>query len=128
MKRRTMLSMAAAGALASLTPAWAVKKPKPLKILILGGTRFIGLHMTALALARGHTLTYFNRDKTKTDRYREIERIKGDRNGEIDGLKNRQWDVVIDNSGYVPRHARATAELLAPNVRQYIFTSSISVY
>ena len=128
MKRRTMLSMAAAGALASLTPAWAARKPKPLKILILGGTRFIGLHMTALALARGHTLTYFNRDKTKTDRYREIERIKGDRNGQIDGLKDREWDVVIDNSGYVPRHVRLSAEMLAPKVKQYVFTSSISVY
>ena len=128
MKRRTLLSMAAAGALASLTPAWAAKKPKPLKILILGGTRFIGLHMTALALARGHTLTYFNRDKTKTDRYREIERIKGDRNGQIDGLKDREWDVVIDNSGYVPRHVRLSAEMLAPKVKQYVFTSSISVY
>jgi 2'-hydroxyisoflavone reductase len=128
MKRRTLLSMAAAGALASLTPAWAAKKAKPLKILILGGTRFIGLHMTALALARGHTLTYFNRDKTKTDRYREIERIKGDRNGQIDGLKDREWDVVIDNSGYVPRHVRLSAEMLAPKVKQYVFTSSISVY
>jgi len=108
--------------------AWAAKKPKPLKILILGGTRFIGLHMTALALARGHTLTYFNRDKTKTDRYREVERIKGDRNGQIEGLKDREWDVVIDNSGYVPRHVRLSAELLAPKVKQYVFTSSISVY
>lgn len=128
MKRRTLLSMAAAGALASVGPAWAAKKPVPLKILILGGTRFIGLHMTALALARGHTLTYFNRDKTKTDRYREVERIKGDRNGQIDGLKDREWDVVIDNSGYVPRHVRLSAELLAPKVKQYVFTSSISVY
>src|SRR6187549_3992277 len=128
MKRRTMLSMAAAGALASVGSAWAAKKPVPLKILILGGTRFIGLHMTALALARGHTLTYFNRDKTKTDRYREVERIKGDRNGQIDGLRDREWDVVIDNSGYVPRHVRLSAELLAPKVKQYVFTSSISVY
>ena len=128
MKRRALLSMAAASALASVTPVWAAKKPKPLKILILGGTRFIGLHMTALALARGHTLTYFNRDKTKTDRYREIERIKGDRNGQIDGLKDREWDVVIDNSGYVPRHVRLSAEMLAPKVKQYVFTSSISVY
>jgi 2'-hydroxyisoflavone reductase len=128
MKRRTLLSMAAAGALAPLGSAWAAKKPAPLRILILGGTRFIGLHMTALALARGHTLTYFNRDKTKTDRYREVERIKGDRNGQIDGLKDREWDVVIDNSGYVPRHVRLSAELLAPKVKQYVFTSSISVY
>ena len=54
MKRRTLLSLAAAGALAQLTPVWAAKKPKPLRILILGGTRFIGLHMTSLALQRGH--------------------------------------------------------------------------
>jgi 2'-hydroxyisoflavone reductase len=129
--------MAAAAALAALTPVWAAKKPqkapgkkadRPLKILILGGTRFIGLHMTSLALERGHTLTFFNRGKTHTDRYPEIERIKGDRNGEIDGLKGRQWDAVIDNSGYVPRHVRLSAELLAPNVRHYLFVSSISVY
>ncbi len=128
MKRRTLLSLAAAGALAQLTPAWAAKKPKPLRILILGGTRFLGLHMTAVALKRGHQVTFFNRGKTKTDRYPEIERIKGDRNGEIDGLKGREWDAVIDNSGYVPRHVRLSAELLAPNVRQYVFVSSISVY
>lgn len=127
MKRRTLLQLAAAGAAAAALPAFG-RKIKPLKILILGGTRFIGLHMTSLALERGHQLTFFNRGKTHTDKFPEIERIKGDRNGEIDGLKDRKWDVVIDNSGYVPRHARLSAGLLAPNVRQYIFISSISVY
>jgi len=127
MKRRTLLGMAATGAIGLALPTLA-RKIKPLKILILGGTRFIGLHMTALAQQRGHVVTYFNRGKTKSDRFPEIERIKGDRNGEIDGLKGRQWDVVIDNSGYVPRHVKLSAELLAPNVRQYVFTSSISVY
>jgi 2'-hydroxyisoflavone reductase len=127
MKRRTLLTLAAAGAVSTALPAWG-RKIKPMKILILGGTRFIGLHMTALALERGHTLTFFNRGKTKTDRYPDVERIKGDRDGQIDGLKNRAWDVVIDNSGYVPRHVRASAELLAPNVKQYVFVSSISVY
>jgi 2'-hydroxyisoflavone reductase len=128
MKRRTLLSLAAASTLTQLTPVWAAKRAKPLRILILGGTRFIGLHMSALALARGHTLTFFNRGKTKTDRYPEVERIKGDRNGEIDGLKGRDWDVVIDNSGYVPRHVKLSAELLAPRVKHYVFVSSISVY
>jgi 2'-hydroxyisoflavone reductase len=132
MKRRTLISLAAGGALAAFTPVWAAKKAKtarrPLRILILGGTRFIGLHMTAYALERGHTLTFFNRGKTKTDRYPEVERIQGDRNGQIDGLRDREWDVVIDNSGYVPRHVRASAELLAPKVKQYVFVSSISVY
>jgi 2'-hydroxyisoflavone reductase len=128
MKRRTLLSIAAAGALAQLAPVWAARNPRPLRMLVLGGTRFIGLHMTALALERGHQVTFFNRGKTKTDRFPEIERIKGDRNGEIDGLKDRDWDVVIDNSGYVPRHVKLSAELLAPRVKQYVFVSSISVY
>jgi 2'-hydroxyisoflavone reductase len=127
MKRRTLLSLAAAGAVSAAVPAWG-RKIKPMKILILGGTRFIGLHMTQLALERGHTLTFFNRGKTHTDKFPEIERIKGDRDGQIDGLKNRDWDVVIDNSGYVPRHVRLSAELLAPHVKQYVFVSSISVY
>jgi len=127
MKRRTLLALAAAGAASFAVPSFA-RKIKPLRILILGGTRFIGLHMTALALQRGHNVTFFNRGKTKADRFPEIERIKGDRNGEIEGLRNRAWDVVIDNSGYVPRHVKLSAELLAPNVRQYVFTSSISVY
>jgi 2'-hydroxyisoflavone reductase len=128
MKRRTLLSLAAASAVVPFTPVWAAKKPRPMRILILGGTRFIGLHMTALALQRGHTLTFFNRGKTKTDRYPEVERIKGDRNGEIEGLKGREWDAVIDNSGYVPRHVKLSAELLAPGIKQYVFVSSISVY
>src|SRR5215470_8345132 len=138
MKRRTLLSIAAAGSLAALLPALSESKSpagkktkkakKPMRILILGGTRFIGLHMTALALERGHQLTFFNRGKTHTDKFPDIERIKGDRNGDIDGLKDRKWDVVIDNSGYVPRHVRLSAELLAPKVKRYVFTSSISVY
>jgi 2'-hydroxyisoflavone reductase len=79
-------------------------------------------------MRRGHTVTFFNRGRTKTDRFPEIERIKGDRNGELDGLRDRKWDAVIDNSGYVPRHVKLSAELLAPNVSQYIFVSSVSVY
>ncbi len=128
MKRRTLISTALAGALTHFTPVWAARGPRPLRILILGGTRFIGLHMTALALERGHTVTFFNRGKTKTERFPDVERIKGDRNGEIDGLKDRDWDVAIDNSGYVPRHVKLSAELLAQRVKQYVFVSSISVY
>src|SRR4051812_45437488 len=127
MRRRTWFRIAIAASLGATLPAWS-RRAAPMKLLILGGTRFIGLHITALALQRGHTVTFFNRGKTHTDRFPEIERIKGDRNGEIDGLKDRKWDVVIDNSGYVPRHVKLSAELLAPNVRQYLFVSSISVY
>ena len=109
MKRRTLLSLAAAGTLSAITPVWAAKKPKPLKILILGGTRFIGLHMTALALERGHTLTYFNRDKTKTDRYREVERIKGDRARQIGLVFDAvPVDRLIDESLRLLRWAKET--------------------
>jgi len=127
MKRRTLLTLAAAGSLGAALPSWG-RKIKPMKLLILGGTRFIGLHITALALRRGHSVTFFNRGRTHTERFPEIERIKGDRNGDIDGLRNRRWDAVIDNSGYVPRLVKMSAELLAPSVGQYLFTSSISVY
>jgi nucleoside-diphosphate-sugar epimerase len=127
--RRKFLATASLAAAASTSSRWAFAQTrKPLSILILGGTRFIGVEMTELALKRGHTVTFFNRGKTNTDLLPDIERIKGDRNGEIDGLKGRKWDAVIDNSGYFPRAVKLTAELLAPSIGQYLFVSSISVY
>jgi len=100
----------------------------PLKILILGGTRFIGIHMTQQAVARGHTVTLFNRGKTNAGRFSDLEQLIGDRDGQLDALKRRKWDAVIDNSGYVPRVVRLSAELLAPQVKHYVFVSTISVY
>jgi 2'-hydroxyisoflavone reductase len=128
MNRRHVITIGGALAATAAMPSWVQAKSKPLEILILGGTRFIGVHMTELALKRGHKITFFNRGRTKTDLFPEIERIKGDRNGELDGLKGRRFDAVVDNSGYVPRHVKLSAELLAPNVQQYVFVSSISVY
>lgn len=132
MERRHFLAGAAGAALALSLPtsgaATEAASRRPLRLLILGGTRFIGLHMAELALARGHTLTFFNRGRTNTDRFPDIERLRGDRNGDIAALANRQWDAVIDNSGYTPRQVRATAELLEPRVRRYVFVSSVSVY
>jgi 2'-hydroxyisoflavone reductase len=126
--RRKFLA-AASSVAAAASSGWTIAQGrKPLSILILGGTRFIGVEMTELALKRGHKVTFFNRGKTNTDLFPEIERITGDRNGEIDGLKGRKWDAVIDNSGYFPRAVRLTAELLAPSISQYLFVSSISVY
>ena len=121
-------SLAAAVAAAASSPRAVAQTRKPLSILILGGTRFIGVEMTDLALKRGHKITFFNRGKTNADLFPDIERIKGDRNGEIAGLKARKWDAVIDNSGYFPRAVKLTADLLAPSVSQYLFVSSISVY
>ncbi len=135
MQRRKFISSAAAMAAASLVGdhVHARVNPvgrasKPLSILILGGTRFIGVHMTTLALARGHKITFFNRGRTRTDMFPSVERIKGDRNDAIDGLKDRKFDAVVDNSGYVPRHVKTMAELIKPNVARYLFISSISVY
>lgn len=77
MKRRLFLSAAGAGlAVAALDGLAIAKSKRPLRLLILGGTRFIGLHMTELALARGHTLTFFNRGRTNTDRFPEVERLR----------------------------------------------------
>lgn len=124
-RRRFIQAATAAGALAT-APGWA--SAQPLRLLILGGTRFIGVHMTALALERGHSVTFFNRGRTRPELFPQIERLKGDRNGELEALQGRKWDAVIDNSGYVPRHVRLSAELLAPNVQQYLFISTLSVY
>jgi 2'-hydroxyisoflavone reductase len=129
MKRRNFLSAAGASlAVASLDGVALEKSNRPLRLLILGGTRFIGLHMTELALARGHTLTFFNRGRTNTDRFANIERLRGDRNGDLKSLEGREWDAVIDNSGYVPRQIRDAATLLEPRVARYVFISTISVY
>jgi 2'-hydroxyisoflavone reductase len=129
MKRRNFLSAAGASlAVASLEGLALEKSSRPLRLLILGGTRFIGLHMTELALARGHSLTFFNRGRTNTDRFPEVERLRGDRNGNLKSLAGREWDAVIDNSGYVPRQVRDAASLLEPKVARYVFISTISVY
>lgn len=102
--------------------------PTPLRILILGGTSFLGIHMTEIALQRGHTLTHFNRGRTHPDLFPMIERLTGDREGDLRNLAWRSWDAVIDNCGYVPRHVRHSAGILAPRVHHYLFVSTISVY
>jgi 2'-hydroxyisoflavone reductase len=127
--RRKFLAGATLAAAAASGSRWSMAETrKPLSILILGGTRFIGVPMTELALKRGHKVTFFNRGRTNADLFPDIERITGDRDGQIDGLKGRKWDAVIDNSGYFPRAVKLTAGLLAPSVSQYLFVSSISVY
>lgn len=100
----------------------------PLSVLILGGTGFIGPHMVREALRRGHRVTLFNRGRTNNRIFPDLETIKGDRDGGLGGLEGRSWDVVIDNSGYVPRHVQDSARLLAESTRRYIFISSVSVY
>jgi 2'-hydroxyisoflavone reductase len=98
------------------------------RILILGGTGFLGPQLVEIARARGHRITLFNRGKSNPHLFPEIEKLRGDRDGDLEALRGREWDAVIDTSGYVPRIVRASAELLAPAVEHYVFISSISVY
>ncbi|MFL5932034.1 MAG: epimerase [Gaiellaceae bacterium] len=97
-------------------------------MLILGGTRFLGRAVVETALARGHDVTLFNRGETNPDLYPQVEKLRGNRDGDLGGLAGRDWDVVVDTSGYVPRVVRASAERLADHVGHYVFVSSISVY
>src|SRR5215471_7554750 len=97
------------------------------KILIIGGTRFMGYYATEYALTRGHEVTLFNRGKSGPDIFPNAEKIQGDRDQDIDMLRGRQWDAVLDTCGYVPRVVRKAIELLANNADFYAFISSISV-
>lgn len=103
-----------------------------LKILILGGTSFLGPHQIAYALGRGHEVSIFTRGKTIPKIYSElfskVEKLVGDREDNLEALKNRKWDVVIDNSGRKTKWTEDTARLLKDNVGLYMYTSSISVY
>jgi 2'-hydroxyisoflavone reductase len=158
-------SLAALGAAASM-PAISYGDDSPtktvtsLRILILGGTGFLGPACTESALARGHKITHFNSGRTEERRHavgrpsvvpEGVEQLYGNRDpnktaadrkneGRADAPKDpdspkglsqlvgRKWDAVIDTSGYFPRMVKASAELLAPNVKQYLFISTISVY
>lgn len=99
-----------------------------MKILILGGTLFLGRALTDAALERGHEVTLFNRGRHAGGSFPGVETLIGDRDGRLDALRGRSWDAVVDTSGYVPRLVRASAELLAARVERYVFISSVSVY
>jgi 2'-hydroxyisoflavone reductase len=126
------LSAATGGALAfgaRSATLFAEKSVKPLRILILGGTGFTGPYQVRYALGRGHKVTTFNRGKTHPGELpNDIEQLVGDRNGQLDALKNRQWDVVIDNPTTLPKWVRDAAQILKGNVERYVFISTISVY
>ena len=108
------------------------KSDDPLKILILGGTGFLGPHQIAYALKRGHQVTTFTRGKTApkihTELFSQVEQLVGDRENNLEALKNRKWDVVIDNSGRKTQWTEDSAKLLVDHVGYYMYTSSISVF
>ncbi len=98
-----------------------------MKLLLLGGPRFLGRALADSALAAGHELTFFNRGQTSPELYPEVEKLHGDRAGDLGILSGREWDAVIDTSGYLPDVVRRSAETLARSAH-YCFVSSISVY
>jgi len=99
-----------------------------MKILIIGGTRFVGRHLVSAALTRNHEVTLFNRGKHPSEDLAKVETICGDRNSDLSKLHGRRWDAVIDTCGYVPRSVRAAAEVLSSSVDRYVFISSLSAY
>ena len=154
LRRRDFLALAAASAAAACartipagrtTPAGAgsagagagrelgasggpARAATPKRILVLGGTGFLGPHLVRAARARGHTLTLFNRGKTDPGLFPDVETILGDRLTDTDRLRGRDWDAVVDTWVMLPKSVRTITTLLRDHVRHYLFVSTISVY
>ncbi len=109
-----------------------IRRGAPLKILILGGTSFLGPHQIRYALERGHEVSIFSRGQTEPslhrDLFHQVEHLVGDRADNLDALRGRSWDAVIDNSGRAVEWTRDTAQLLKDSVETYMYTSSTGVY
>ncbi|HRI54399.1 MAG TPA: NAD-dependent epimerase/dehydratase family protein [Pseudomonadota bacterium] len=121
------LAGCAAGHQVTLEPGGA-QRPAPKRILILGGTGYIGPAIVGAALARGHVVTLYNRGKTNPHLFPTVEKILGERQTDLDKLRGRSWDAVIDTWTRYPSAVRAAAELLRDQVGHYLFVSTISVY
>ena len=98
-----------------------------MRVLVLGGTQFVGRHVVDAALEHGHDVTLFNRGRTRPELFPAVEKLRGDRDGGLDALRGRSFDAVVDTSGYVPRIVRETIDALG-DVGHYTFVSSISAY
>jgi 2'-hydroxyisoflavone reductase len=99
-----------------------------MKILVLGGTHFLGRHVVDAALARDHVVTVFNRGNSLRGLPPEVHVVTGDRYGGLAGLRGRRWDAVVDTSGYTAAAVEASCSLLGDVVDSYVFVSSLSVY
>jgi hypothetical protein len=115
-----------AGAVHSTVLDWLRTREDVMKVLILGGTIFLGCHLTEAAIAAGHDVTLFNRGRHNADLYPDIEKLRGDRDGGLDALKGRTWDAAVDTCGYVPRLVWDSASRLADAVDHYTFISTLS--
>lgn len=103
-------------------------EPSRLAILILGGTGFNGPHQVRYALSRGHEVTLFNRGRTNPGLFPQVETLIGDRDNDLEALRGREWDVVVDNSATIPRWVRQSTEILSGSVRKYLFISTTGVF
>src|SRR5579872_4668233 len=99
-----------------------------MRLLVLGGTAFLGRHLVTSAAARGHEVTLFTRGRTHPGLFPGLEQLRGDRELDLSALEGRRFDAALDTSGYLPRTVRRSAELLADAVDRYVFVSSLSVY
>jgi 2'-hydroxyisoflavone reductase len=129
--RRRLVGLTAAALAAAAAPAYTNAGPpmKTLRILILGGTGFIGPHEVDYALSRGHQVTVFNRGRQGNPWGGKVEELLGDRNtGDLSALAGREWDVCIDNPTTLPFWVRDAGKALSGKVGQYVFISTISVY
>lgn len=144
--RRTFLRIAGSAAGAAALGAWkspsslssvplyqglpdVPSAPRALRILILGGTGLTGPHQVRYALARGHQISVFNRGRRNERLPKGLEELQGDRNlHQLDALKNRDWDVVIDNPTTLPFWVKDAGEVLKGHTKHYVFISTISVY
>ena len=133
--RRDFLEMTAGATLAATVGPAAVNglfhlsRPQALRVLVLGGTGFIGPHLVRALQAQGHTVSIFNRGRSNTDLFPEVEKLIGDRNDDLEVLKGRTWDAVVDNSARInAKWVRLSADVLRDSVGVYLFTSTRSVY
>ncbi len=99
-----------------------------MRVLILGGTVFLGRHLTEALLLRGHEVTHYNRGLHNIHLFPEVEKLRGDRTLDLSPLRGRSWDAVVDTCGYFPRHVMASAKVLYPYTRFYVFISSVNQY
>lgn len=131
-RRDFLRSGAAAGAALGLAgtalASAGAESPARRKLLILGGTAFLGPELVEAAQSAGWTVTLFNRGKTNPHLFPDLEKLRGDRRSDLKALEGRSWDAVVDTSGYFPKDVTASARLLAKSVGLYVFVSTISVY
>jgi 2'-hydroxyisoflavone reductase len=99
-----------------------------MRVLVLGGTRFLGRALVDATLEQGHEPTLFNRGQTQPELFPGVEKLRGDRSADLSALDGREWDAVLDVAAFMPDEARRSRDVLRGKVGRYVFVSSISVY